>query len=240
MSKEILILDDEQEQDVKPDLKYGEQIFKNFNPETDLEFWENKHEREYMISITLPEFCCLCPRSGYPDFATIYVDYIPNKFVVELKTIKLYINSFMNRNISHEDSINEIYDLLYRKLEPRYMRIVGDFNPRGNVHTVIEISSESLIKKQGKNNADDEKSRDDNRRAGAHRIEERERDRARDEKRGSSGLRGSFRRDSDKGGLRGKKFERDGDEKSKRVARDGFRKISYEGDRKASVVKKNK
>ena len=87
-------------------MRYGEKILKEFDPQTDLEVWENKHEREYTIKITLPEFCCLCPRSGYPDFATIYLEYIPNKLVVELKAIKLYINSFMNRNISHEDIIN--------------------------------------------------------------------------------------------------------------------------------------
>ncbi|MCZ6104286.1 preQ(1) synthase [Campylobacter ureolyticus] len=128
-------------------MRYGEKILNEFNPEKDLEIWENKHKKDYIIKITLPEFTCLCPRSGYPDFATIYLEYIPNEWVVELKAIKLYVNSFMNKNISHEDSINEIYDLLDRKLKPKWMKIVGDFNPRGNVHTVIEIDS-NLVKKQ--------------------------------------------------------------------------------------------
>ena len=128
-------------------MRYGEKILNEFNPEKDLEIWENKHKKDYIIKITLPEFTCLCPRSGYPDFATIYLEYIPNEWVVELKAIKLYINSFMNKNISHEDSINEIYDLLDIKLKPKWMKIVGDFNPRGNVHTVIEIDS-NLVKKQ--------------------------------------------------------------------------------------------
>lgn len=128
-------------------MRYGEKILNEFDPEKDLEIWENKHKKNYVIKITLPEFTCLCPRSGYPDFATIYLEYIPNEWVVELKAIKLYINSFMNKNISHEDSINEIYDLLDRKLKPKWMKIVGDFNPRGNVHTVIEIDS-NLVKKQ--------------------------------------------------------------------------------------------
>lgn len=128
-------------------MRYGEKILNEFNPEKDLEIWENKHKKNYVIKITLPEFTCLCPRSGYPDFATIYLEYIPNEWVVELKAIKLYINSFMNKNISHEDSINEIYDLLEKKLKPKWMKIVGDFNPRGNVHTVIEIDS-NLVKKQ--------------------------------------------------------------------------------------------
>ncbi|MDU7071208.1 preQ(1) synthase [Campylobacter ureolyticus] len=128
-------------------MRYGEKILNEFDPEKDLEIWENKHKKNYVIKITLPEFTCLCPRSGYPDFATIYLEYIPNNWVVELKAIKLYINSFMNKNISHEDSINEIYDLLDKKLKPKWMKIVGDFNPRGNVHTVIEIDS-NLVKKQ--------------------------------------------------------------------------------------------
>ena len=128
-------------------MRYGEKILNEFDPEKDLEIWENKHKKNYVIKITLPEFTCLCPRSGYPDFATIYLEYIPNEWVVELKSIKLYINSFMNKDISHEDSINEIYDLLEKKLKPKRMKIVGDFNPRGNVHTVIEIDS-NLVNRQ--------------------------------------------------------------------------------------------
>ena len=122
-------------------MKYGEKIITEFDVEKDLEIWPNQHKKNYVIKLTLPEFCCLCPRSGYPDFATIYIDYIPNELVVELKAIKLYINSFMNRNISHENSANEIYDLLDSKLKPKWLKVVADFNPRGNVHTVIEIDS---------------------------------------------------------------------------------------------------
>jgi len=125
-------------------MKYGEQIIKEFDVEKDLEIWPNQHAKNYVIKLTLPEFCCLCPRSGYPDFATIYIDYIPDELVVELKAIKLYINSFMNRNISHENSANEIYDLLDRKLKPKWLKVVADFNPRGNVHTVIEIDSKMV------------------------------------------------------------------------------------------------
>lgn len=128
------------------DLKYGESQILNFDFEKDFEIWPNKNERNFVIKITLPEFCCLCPRSGYPDFATIYLEYIPNEFVAELKALKLYINSFMNRHISHEDSINEIYSVLEKKLKPKYMKIAADFNPRGNVHTTIEISSDIISK----------------------------------------------------------------------------------------------
>jgi len=125
-------------------MKYGEQIIKEFDVEKDLEIWPNQHKKNYVIKLTLPEFCCLCPRSGYPDFATIYIDYTPDELVVELKAIKLYINSFMNRNVSHENSANEIYDLLDRKLKPKWLKVVADFNPRGNVHTVIEIDSKQV------------------------------------------------------------------------------------------------
>ena len=125
-------------------MKYGEQIIKEFDVEKDLEIWPNQHKKNYVIKLTLPEFCCLCPRSGYPDFATIYIDYIPNELVVELKAIKLYINSFMNRNISHENSANEIYDLLDTKLKPKWLKVVADFNPRSNVHTVNEIDSKQV------------------------------------------------------------------------------------------------
>ncbi len=127
-------------------MKYGEKEIIEFNVEKDLEIWPNKHKKNYLIKITLPEFACLCPRSGYPDFATIYLEYIPNEFVVELKAIKLYINSFMRRKISHEDSANEIYDVLTKKLNPKWIKVIADFNPRGNVHTIIEIDSKKAEK----------------------------------------------------------------------------------------------
>ncbi len=127
-------------------MKYGEAIIEQFDVENDLEIWPNVHQRDYLIKMTLPEFTCLCPRSGYPDFATIYLEYTPDQWVVELKAIKLYINSFRSRSISHENSANEIYDLLERKLKPKYMKLTADFNPRGNVHTVIEIDSNHFIR----------------------------------------------------------------------------------------------
>ena len=127
-------------------MKYGEKEIKEFDVKKDLEIWPNEHKKEYLIKITLPEFVCRCPRSGYPDFATIYLEYVPDRWVVELKAIKLYINSFIDRYISHENSINEIYDTLYERLKPKKMKIIGDFNPRGNVHTVIEIDSEKITK----------------------------------------------------------------------------------------------
>lgn len=95
--------------------------------------------RRYDIHITLPEFTCKCPFSGYPDFATIHITYVPDKSVVELKAIKLYINSYRDRYISHEESINQILDDFIAACDPLEAYIKGDFSPRGNVHTVIEV-----------------------------------------------------------------------------------------------------
>ncbi|HHW21204.1 MAG TPA: preQ(1) synthase [Thermodesulfovibrio thiophilus] len=119
---------------------YGEKAIK----EAQLEAWDNPYpDRDYRIEISFPEFTCLCPRSGYPDFATIKINYIPDKKIVELKALKLYLNSYRDEHISHEAAVNKIYDDLYSLLKPRVLEIIGDFNPRGNVKTVIKLSSES-------------------------------------------------------------------------------------------------
>lgn len=126
------------------EIKYGEQEILDFDINNPENFWPNEHEKNYTIDIELPEFMAKCPRSGYPDFATIKIQYIPNKSVIELKALKIYINSFMNRYISHENSANEIFDTLYSKLEPRWLKVIADFKPRGNVHTIIEIDSSKI------------------------------------------------------------------------------------------------
>ena len=122
-------------------MKYGEKEIRDFDVQKDLEIWPNENKKDYLIKVTLPEFMALCPRSGYPDFATIYIEYTTDKFVVELKAIKLYINSFMFKYISHENSANEIYDVIWEKIKPKTLKLIADFKPRGNVHTVIEIDS---------------------------------------------------------------------------------------------------
>ena len=122
-------------------MKYGEKEIREFDINSSEHYWANEHNKNYIINIELPEFMCLCPRSGYPDFATIKLSYTPSDKVIELKAIKLYINSFSTRHISHENTANEIYDMLYNKLQPKWMKLIADFNPRGNVHTVIEIDS---------------------------------------------------------------------------------------------------
>ncbi len=120
-------------------MKYGEKAIKK----AALEIWKNPNpERDYEINITFQEFTCLCPRSGYPDFATIIINYVPDKKIVELKSLKLYLNSFRDVHISHEESANKIFSEIQKKLKPRFLEITGDFNPRGNVKTVIRVSSE--------------------------------------------------------------------------------------------------
>ncbi len=117
--------------------KYGEKEI----DEATLIPWDNPTpERDYTIEISYPEFTCLCPRSGYPDFATIILSYVPDEKVVELKSFKLYLNSFRDRKVSHEAVINEIFDELKNLLSPRSLDLTGDFNVRGNVKTVIRVS----------------------------------------------------------------------------------------------------
>ncbi len=124
-------------------MKYGEKIIKK----AVLEIWNNPHPaRKYDINISFPEFTCLCPRSGYPDFATIKINYKPDKKIVELKSLKLYLNSFRNTYISHEDVTNIIYTEMKKKLRPKFLEVIGDFNPRGNVKTIVRVCSDSKVK----------------------------------------------------------------------------------------------
>ena len=119
--------------------KYGEKEIQKAK----LELWDNPHpDRDYEIDISFPEFTCLCPRSGYPDFATFNIRYVPDKKIVELKSLKLYLNAFRNTHIGHEDAANVIFNELNSKLKPRYLEITGDFNPRGNVKTVVRVSTD--------------------------------------------------------------------------------------------------
>jgi len=119
-----------------PEMKYGEREILEGELVT---FPNPRVGRRYEVQIVLPEFTCKCPFSGYPDFATIYLTYVPDERVVELKSIKLYINSYRDRYISHEESVNQILDDFIAACDPLEVHIKGDFNPRGNVHTVVEI-----------------------------------------------------------------------------------------------------
>lgn len=104
-----------------------------------LEKWPNPSHNAYTIHLEHPEFTALCPRSGYPDFGTIVVDYQPKDWVVELKAFKLFINSFRDQRISHESVANVICDRLWDELSPVGLRIIGDYTRRGGVKTVITV-----------------------------------------------------------------------------------------------------
>lgn len=103
-----------------------------------LESWPNPSpHRLYAVRFDIPEFTCLCPRSGFPDFATIRIRYQPKDLIVELKSLKLYANGYRDVPISHEEVANRILDDLVALLDPHWMKVVADFNVRGNIKTVV-------------------------------------------------------------------------------------------------------
>lgn len=104
-----------------------------------LETFENQYpERDYNIIHTAPEFTSLCPKTGQPDFATIIIEYIPDKLCIELKSLKLYLNSYRSDGIFFESVTNKILDDLVKVCNPRYMLVTADFNVRGGISSVIE------------------------------------------------------------------------------------------------------
>ena len=123
-------------EEVKDEMMYGERQIENGSL---ICFPNPKSNRDYEISIDFPEFTCKCPFSGYPDFAKLRIIYQPNKKVIELKAIKLYLNSFREKKISHEEVTNKIIDDLVLASDPKWMQLEADFNPRGNVHTIIRV-----------------------------------------------------------------------------------------------------
>ena len=115
-------------------MKYGAKMI----AESALQAVDNDNpDRDYDIDFTIPEFTCLCPQSNFPDFATIRIRYVPDRKLVELKSLKLYINKFRDQEMFHETAVNRILDDLVGLLDPRYIEVVGDFNVRGNIKTVV-------------------------------------------------------------------------------------------------------
>jgi 7-cyano-7-deazaguanine reductase len=103
-----------------------------------LEVVDNHYaQREYLIHFEIPEFTCVCPKTGLPDFATLRVDYVPAKKLVELKSLKLYINGYRDIGVFHEHVANKVLDDLVAALKPRRARLAADFNVRGGIHTVV-------------------------------------------------------------------------------------------------------
>lgn len=104
-----------------------------------LEVVDNHYsDRDYVIRFEIPEFNCVCPKTGLPDFATLTVEYVPAKKLVELKSLKLYINAYRNIGVFHEHVANRVLDDLVAATKPRKMRLSADFNVRGGIHTVVK------------------------------------------------------------------------------------------------------
>ena len=109
-------------------------------PSKTLESFGNPQvERDYTISIEIPEFTCLCPKTGQPDFATLKLEYIPDKLCIELKSLKLYVWSFRDVGAFHEAVTNEIVDDLVAAIAPRFLRLTARFNVRGGIHTTVAV-----------------------------------------------------------------------------------------------------
>ena len=113
-------------------------------PSRELETFKNPHpERDYTIHMEIPEFTCLCPRTGQPDFATIKIAYVPDLECIELKSLKLYIWSYRNEGAFHEAVTNAILNDLVEAIKPRFMRVSSVFNVRGGIHTTV-VAEHSL------------------------------------------------------------------------------------------------
>ncbi len=121
----------------EPEKKYGAKLI----AEAKLEAVPNPSPgRDYVIDFTIPEFTCLCPISNFPDFATMRVRYVPGENIVELKSLKLYINRFRDLEVFHEEAVNRILDDLVACCAPKWAWIEGDFNVRGNIKTKIRAT----------------------------------------------------------------------------------------------------
>jgi 7-cyano-7-deazaguanine reductase len=108
-------------------------------PSDVLETFDNPSDRDYTIRMQIPEFTCLCPKTGQPDFATLDLEYVPDRRCVELKSLKLYIWAFRDRGAFHEAVTNEIADHLAKAMDPRFLRLTARFNVRGGIYTSVVV-----------------------------------------------------------------------------------------------------
>jgi len=107
-------------------------------PSKELEVFDNPQpDKDYTIRIRIPEFTCLCPKTGQPDFAVLNLEYVPDQRCVELKTLKLYIWSFRDQGAFHEDVTNRMLDKLVEACQPHFMRLTADFNVRGGIYATV-------------------------------------------------------------------------------------------------------
>jgi len=103
-----------------------------------IDAWENRYaDRDYRVRLEIPEFSCLCPKTGLPDFATIEIEYVPDRLCVELKSLKQYITAYRDVGIFHEHAVNRVLDDLVAAVRPRMARVDGRFNSRGGITTSV-------------------------------------------------------------------------------------------------------
>lgn len=106
-----------------------------------IEVWKNQYaDKEYIINLDIPEFTCICPKTGLPDFATIKIEYSPDKYCIELKSFKMYTIFYRNIGIFHEHLINRMLEDFVKASNPRWVRIIGVFNPRGGIATTVNAA----------------------------------------------------------------------------------------------------
>jgi 7-cyano-7-deazaguanine reductase len=114
-----------------------------------IEIWENQYQdKEYTVSLDIPEFTCICPKTKLPDFARLTITYCPSRYCIELKSFKLYTMSFRNVGIFHEHLVNRMLDDFVRASQPRWAEIRGEFNPRGGITTTVSARYDRLMRKR--------------------------------------------------------------------------------------------
>ena len=114
-----------------------------------IEVWENKYpDKDYTIDLGFPEFTCICPKTGLPDFATIHIQYVPDRLCIELKSFKLYLVAYRQMGIFHEHVVNKILEDLVLACHPRWVKVVGEFNPRGGIKTTVTAEYRKKLEKR--------------------------------------------------------------------------------------------
>jgi 7-cyano-7-deazaguanine reductase len=125
----------------------AETVYPNSPEDAQLEAIPNMWQKnDYSINMDCHEFTCLCPKTGQPDFAKIYISYLPAESLVESKSLKLYLFSFRNQGIFHEFVINKIAEDLFNTIKPKYLKVLGDFMPRGGIaiRPIVELGDKTL------------------------------------------------------------------------------------------------
>lgn len=108
----------------------------------EIEVWENKYQdRDYIIELDVPEFTCICPKTGLPDFGQVRIEYSPSKACIELKSFKMYIVAYRDVGIFHEHLVNRIMDDIVAAAKPKWIRVEGVINPRGGIQTTVVAES---------------------------------------------------------------------------------------------------